>query len=133
MKESLLRVEPLAVLAHELRNPIQHGQLTYLSCYTPTFGRIRLSLERIGSCVIFTVEDNGVGIATDRLPFVFDLFTRADSDCEPSMRGLGVGLALVREIAILHGGEVCAQSHGRGSEFSVRLPICAPSLLVELR
>lgn len=93
--------------------------------YTPSFGQIRLSVERGDDCVVFTVQDNGVGIASDRLPFVFDLFTREDGDRESTTRGLGVGLALVREIAKLHGGDVGVQSRGagRGSEFTVRLPV----------
>ena len=93
--------------------------------YTPSFGRIQLSLEHDGDWLVFTVKDNGVGIASDRLPFVFDLFTREDGDQESTTRGLGVGLSLVREIAELHGGDVRVQSRGagRGSEFTVRLPV----------
>ncbi|HEY6923748.1 MAG TPA: HAMP domain-containing sensor histidine kinase [Steroidobacteraceae bacterium] len=99
--------------------------------YTPAFGRIRLTLQRVGDFVLCIVEDNGVGIASDRLPYVFDLFTRLDSDT--ANRGLGVGLALVREIAQLHGGEVRVHSAGTGcgSTFIVQLPVCPPSLVVE--
>ncbi len=97
--------------------------------YTPAFGRIRLGLEQAGDFVVLFVEDNGVGIASERIPYVFDLFTRADSAHEPSIRGLGVGLALVREIVERHGGEVHARSGGPGcgSAFVVRFPVSPPS------
>lgn len=100
--------------------------------YTPAFGRIRLRLERRDDWAVCSVEDNGVGIDRERLPYVFDLFARSGHG-EPATRGLGVGLALVREIAELHGGEVRARSDGigRGSLFVVRLPVCPSSALVK--
>jgi signal transduction histidine kinase len=100
--------------------------------YTPAYGRIRLSLARIGDDALISVEDNGMGIESDRLPYVFDMFTRVGSGREAALRGLGVGLALIREIAELHGGDVQARSGGRGcgSAFVVRLPIRPSSLLV---
>jgi signal transduction histidine kinase len=103
--------------------------------YTPTHGRIRLSLARTGDDVLISVEDNGMGIENDRLPSVFDMFTRVGSGGEAAIRGLGVGLALIREIAELHGGNVQARSggRGRGSAFVVRLPIRPSSLLVSGR
>ena len=93
--------------------------------YTPAYGRIRLSLARIGDDALISVEDNGMGIESDRLPYVFDMFTRVGSGREAALRGLGVGLALIREIAELHGGDIQARSGGRGcgSAFVVRLPI----------
>jgi signal transduction histidine kinase len=94
--------------------------------YTRPFGRIRLSLERVGENVIVGVEDNGSGIPSDRLPYVFDLFSRSTCTLESPVRGLGIGLALVREIVELHEGAVEARSDGpgRGSVFIVRMPIC---------
>ena len=93
--------------------------------YTQAFGRIRLMLERDGDHVELRVQDNGAGIANDRLPYVFDLFTRAYGTLESSTRGLGIGLALVREIVRQHEGAVEARSPGPGfgSTFIVRLPI----------
>jgi len=101
--------------------------------YTPAFGRIRVSLERRGDDVLCSVEDNGVGIESDRLPYVFDLFARSGAVCETSTRGLGVGLTLVREIAQLHGGEAHASSNGIGcgSCFVVRLPVFLPTSSVQ--
>jgi signal transduction histidine kinase len=92
--------------------------------YTPAYGRIRLCLETAEGFIVLVVEDNGAGISSERLPHVFDLFVRSPDTERPAVRGLGVGLALVREIAQLHGGEVQAVSQGigRGSAFIVRLP-----------
>jgi two-component system CheB/CheR fusion protein len=66
-----------------------------------------------------------VGIAPDVLPHVFDLFTQEERWVDGMKAGLGVGLALVRNLVELHGGTVCARSdgQGRGSEFTVRLPV----------
>jgi len=101
--------------------------------YTPAFGQIRLALQRIDDQIILSIQDNGMGISSERLPYVFDLFTRFDSDREASTRGLGVGLALVRELVELHGGIVhaCSGGVGRGSAFIVRLPVCGSSDLLE--
>ena len=101
--------------------------------YTPAFGRIRLTLERVDDSVVFCVEDNGVGIACDRLPYVFDLFSRSETAQDGAHPGLGVGLALVREIVGLHGGEVHAHSGGIGcgSAFIVRLPLQPAPCLVD--
>jgi len=100
--------------------------------YTRHHGRIRLTLELADGCAVVSVEDNGTGIASDRLPFVFDLFTRSCELRENPSRGLGVGLALVREIVELHGGCVEARSNGldRGSAFVVRLPVLDPMMFV---
>ncbi|MBA3593972.1 MAG: PAS domain-containing sensor histidine kinase [Polaromonas sp.] len=97
--------------------------------YTPEGGNIWIKVVQEGTDVVFRVEDTGIGIAPDVLPRIFELFTqeRAASDMVPG--GLGVGLAMVREIAELHGGSVQARSagEGRGSEFTVRLPAIAPN------
>ena len=92
--------------------------------YTHPFGRIGVILERAGDQVELRVEDNGAGIAMDHLPHVFDLFTRSCVTVERPTRGLGIGLALVREIVELHGGhiEVRSAGPGSGSTFVVRLP-----------
>jgi two-component system CheB/CheR fusion protein len=71
------------------------------------------------------VRDNGTGIRQDQLSDIFDLFNQGDSSLERSQGGLGIGLALVRSLVDLHGGRVEAKSAGvgRGSEFSISLPL----------
>jgi signal transduction histidine kinase len=68
--------------------------------------------------------DAGIGIASDALPHIFDLFKQADEATPCSKSGLGIGLALVRKLVELHAGSVTATSDGvgQGSEFTVRLP-----------
>lgn len=92
--------------------------------YTPNGGRIIVVERRAGDEVIVTVSDNGIGIAPDLLPKIFDLFTQADRSLERSTGGLGIGLNLCRQLAELHGGSVSARSSGlgAGAEFTVRLP-----------
>ena len=88
-------------------------------------GHITLTVERQGSDAVVSVKDTGVGISSDMLPKVFDLFTQVDRSLEKSQGGLGIGLSLVKGLVELHGGSVDAQSegHGKGSEFIVRLPV----------
>ena len=92
--------------------------------FTPSGGRIDLTVERDGGMIDIRVCDNGVGIAPDVLPHVFDLFTQEERWVDGMKAGLGVGLALVRTLVELHQGTVCARSRGegQGSEFTVRLP-----------
>jgi PAS domain S-box-containing protein len=93
--------------------------------YSEPTGRIWLSAERQGSDVVVTVKDTGVGIASDMLPHIFEMFTQIDRSLERSQGGLGIGLTLVQRLAEMHGGSVSAHSDGvgHGSEFAVRLPI----------
>jgi PAS domain S-box-containing protein len=95
--------------------------------YTPQGGRIELTAERQGHQVIVSVRDTGVGISAEMLPGIFEMFTQADRSLERSQGGLGIGLTLVRRLVEMHGGSVDAKSagEGRGSTFSVRLPIAA--------
>jgi signal transduction histidine kinase/ActR/RegA family two-component response regulator len=99
--------------------------------YTDPGGRITLSAEAKDGAAVIVVRDNGVGIPKEMLPHVFDLFTQVDRTLGRAQGGIGVGLALVRRIAELHGGAVEAQSDGlgTGSAFTIRLPlsVCEPS------
>jgi PAS domain S-box-containing protein len=93
--------------------------------YTPEGGKISLSTERIGDEVAIRVKDNGVGIASEMLPRIFEMFVQADNSLHCSQGGLGIGLTLVKSLVELHGGTVEAASDGlgNGSEFTVRLPV----------
>jgi len=78
-----------------------------------------------GNEAVFRVEDNGVGIAPEVLPRIFDLFTQEETSLEHSQGGLGLGLSVVKELVTRHEGTVQVRSKGRGkgSEFTVRLPL----------
>jgi len=92
--------------------------------YTPASGQIDLTVVTGSPRVTITVADNGIGIPKGMLSHVFDLFTQVDSSTTRSQSGLGIGLTLVRTLVEMHGGEVSAQSDGRGhgSRFVVSLP-----------
>ena len=92
--------------------------------YTDDGGRIELTAGSIGDHVEIRVRDNGIGIEPEVLPLVFDLFAQASQLNGRSQTGLGIGLALAKRLAEMHGGDVQASSDGpgKGSEFVVRLP-----------
>lgn len=95
--------------------------------FTPTGGRITIALEyRQGNAQI-QVTDTGVGIAPHFLPYVFEHFRQADGATTRKFGGLGLGLAIVRQIVELHGGIVTAESQGegQGSRFTVQIPLAA--------
>jgi signal transduction histidine kinase/ActR/RegA family two-component response regulator len=96
--------------------------------FTPPDGSIWLSAQREENAVVLRVRDNGVGIAPELLPNVFNLFMRGERFFERTQGGLGVGLTLVRKLVQRQGGTVEALSAGpgRGSEFVVHLPIPSP-------
>jgi PAS domain S-box-containing protein len=93
--------------------------------YTPAGGRIEISAELRDGEAIVTVADTGLGIPAEMLPRVFDLFAQINGPLARARGGLGIGLALVRDIVRLHGGDVEAHSDGEGlgSRFVVRLPL----------
>jgi two-component system CheB/CheR fusion protein len=93
--------------------------------YTPTDGSIAVSVRVEEGDAVVRVRDTGVGIAPEFLPRIFDVFSRAGSSGGQSRPGLGLGLSVVRELVVKHGGSVSATSPGvgRGSEFAVRLPL----------
>ena len=93
--------------------------------YTPQGGHVWVLCERAGDDVLLRVRDTGVGIAAEALPGIFRMFTQIDTSLERAQGGLGVGLALARKLAELHGGTLEARSAGlgQGSEFVLRLPI----------
>jgi PAS domain S-box-containing protein len=93
--------------------------------FTPAGGRIQVRLERVHSHVEIAVEDDGIGIPAEFLPFVFERFRQADAGVGRRYGGLGLGLSIVRSLVELHGGSVRAESEGpnRGSRFVVALPV----------
>ena len=98
--------------------------LTNAAKYTDEGGRIGLSVQQEGDRAVLRVRDNGIGIAPELLPCVFDLFTQAERSLDRSQGGLGIGLCLVQRLVEMHGGTVTATSIlGQGSEFVVRLPM----------
>lgn len=102
--------------------------LTNAAKYTPEGGEIeiRASMGQTEAWVHF--RDNGIGIPTETLPHIFELFTRGETAAEQAKEGLGIGLSLVKQLVELHGGSVQVRSEGRakGSEFTVRLPLASP-------
>jgi len=92
--------------------------------YTPPGGRIEVRTWQDHDEVVLSVRDTGVGIPSDLLPHVFDVFVQGSSTLDRSQGGLGIGLSLVRRLAELHGGSIAADSAGaqRGSTFTLRLP-----------
>jgi signal transduction histidine kinase/CheY-like chemotaxis protein len=92
--------------------------------YTPEGGKLGVWMGATPDHVLVSVNDNGIGIAADLLPTVFDLFSQAERTPDRAQGGLGLGLALVKSLVELHGGMVTAASEGRnmGTEFTLRLP-----------
>jgi len=97
--------------------------------FTPRGGKVSVSLAREGAEALATVSDDGVGIDPAFLPSMFEAFTQADTSLERTTSGLGLGLALARQIVEAHGGKISATSAGRGqgSRFTVRLPLLSES------
>jgi PAS domain S-box-containing protein len=92
--------------------------------FTPSHGRVSVTVRELDDAVEIRVSDTGVGIEPDFLPHVFERFRQADDGPSRQFGGLGLGLSIVRNLTELHGGTVQATSEGtgRGAEFTVRLP-----------
>ncbi|MBA3549034.1 MAG: response regulator [Nannocystis sp.] len=95
--------------------------------YTDDGGQISVRVAQDGTMGVIHVRDSGIGIPREMLATVFDLFTQVTDCIDRSQGGLGIGLALVKQLVVMHGGQVEARSDGpgRGSEFIVRLPLWA--------
>jgi len=93
--------------------------------FTPRDGHVYISLRHVESFAEVEVRDNGIGIDPDFLPRVFERFRQAESAVIRSHRGLGLGLAIVRQLTELHGGTVTAASDGEGTgaTFTIRIPL----------
>lgn len=103
---------------------ILNNLLHNASKFTPEGGAIRVDLHRRGEMAEFNITDSGVGIPADQLERVFDMFTRIDHPGSRSDSGLGIGLALSRQLADLHGGRLSASSAGEGlgAKFTLQIP-----------
>lgn len=93
--------------------------------FTPTNGVIELCAKRDETHVAIIVQDNGIGIDRDFLPFVFDRFRQADGSTTRRQGGLGLGLSIVKQLTELHGGSISVESQGpgTGATFTITLPI----------
>lgn len=94
--------------------------------YTPENGRVQVQVTGQAERVDIAVTDNGIGIPTQDLPYIFDKFYRVQDKETRSIKGTGLGLAIVRSIVEAHNGRITASStHGKGSTFKVTLPVSA--------
>ena len=93
--------------------------------YTEPRGRIALNVELRGAEAVVSVSDNGIGIAAEQMPHIFEMFGQAQTAADGTQSGLGIGLSLARGFVEMHGGRIGAHSDGigQGSVFVVRLPV----------
>lgn len=118
--------EPLYVVGDLTRlSQVIANLLNNAAKYTPEAGQITLTAERADAEILIHVTDNGIGIAAAVLPHIFDLFAQADGSLDRAQGGLGIGLTIVKNLVEMHGGRVEVQSDGpgRGSLFTIRLPV----------
>lgn len=120
-----LAAEPVWVLADPTRlaQAISNLLVNALK-FTPQGGSLALTVSASASEAVFSVADSGVGMPPELLPHIFDLFVQGNASLDRAQGGMGIGLALVRELVTLHGGTVQAESGGTGlgSTFTIRLP-----------
>jgi signal transduction histidine kinase/ActR/RegA family two-component response regulator len=124
----LVPPQPIYVQADSTRLAQVFANLLHNAAkYTGAGGHIWLTVERLQHEVAVVVRDTGIGITSDDLPRIFELFAQVAPVLERSKGGLGIGLALAKGLVELHGGTIEATSAGvgKGSEFKVRLPILA--------
>ena len=131
---------PLSVFGDETRlHQVIWNLLSNAIKFTPDNGSVRLELSCLESRAMLRVTDTGRGISPEFLPHVFERFRQADNTTTRSQSGLGLGLAIVRHLVELHGGEVSVESAGlnKGSTFIITLPLLAirvgPAELEQLR
>jgi PAS domain S-box-containing protein len=118
--------EPLEIEADVTRMvQVLSNLLNNAAKYTPAGGRVTLSAWREDGQAVIAVADSGIGIPSESIGSVFDMFTQVRGSLDRAQGGLGIGLSLVRRLVELHGGRVSAFSGGRGqgSTFTVRLPL----------
>jgi CheY-like chemotaxis protein len=102
--------------------------LTNAAKYTDPGGEIRLEVQKRGTVIVIVIADNGMGIAGELLPRIFELFVQGDRSLDRSQGGLGIGLSVVQRLIEMHDGRVAAFSDGPGlgSTFEIHLPLISP-------
>ena len=117
---------PIYVYADPTRWAQVLGNLLNNACkFTDKGGQIWLTVERESQAAVIRVRDNGIGIAAEQCPRIFEMFTQLDTSLERSVSGLGIGLTLVKTLVEMHDGTVEVQSPGlgHGTQFTVQLQI----------
>jgi len=117
--------EPVRVMADPIRlEQVAENLLTNAAKYTDAGGEIIVVVERKDDDAIITVRDNGIGIAPEFLPQLFEIFFQEHPSLDRAAGGLGIGLSVTKRLVELHGGRIEGQSEGlgRGSKFTVHLP-----------
>ena len=111
-------------------DPIRLGQIAWNLLnnavkFTPAGGKVSIGVKRASNAAEFTVSDTGQGIGSDFLPHVFEIFRQGDASSVRRQGGLGIGLALVKQLAELHRGHVKVDSKGvgQGTTFTVTVPL----------
>jgi signal transduction histidine kinase len=111
------------VLTNLLSNAVKFAEHTKHTKHALQGGTIRVALSETDDAVLLSVEDDGIGISPEDLPFVFERFYRADKSRSRASGGSGIGLAIVRSIMTAHGGNVKAENRPEGgSRFRIALP-----------
>jgi len=121
--------QPLTVRGDRVRLTQIFGNLINNAAkYTPPHGTVKLSASQDGDYAVVQVQDNGIGIASDMLAKIFDLFVQVQTSIDKARGGLGIGLTLVRTLVELHGGRIEAASEGtgRGTTMKLWLPLARP-------
>jgi GAF domain-containing protein/class 3 adenylate cyclase len=117
-----LESSPTIYLDLEKFDKVLYNLLSNAMKFTPTGGRITVSLKTSGDHCILQVADTGIGIRTDQIPHLFERFRQAEGSANRSYEGSGLGLALVKELVELHGGQISVDSvYGEGSTFTLWL------------
>jgi signal transduction histidine kinase len=121
-----LPTPPLVLYADKARlTQVIANLLNNAAKYQNPGGEIRLTAARSGDEAVITIRDHGIGIAAEMQHEIFELFSQGERTLDRAQGGLGIGLALVRQLVELHGGSVSAESEGtgKGSVFTIRLPV----------
>src|SRR5262249_2030752 len=111
---------PIDLLADPIRlEQVLANVLNNAAKYTPTAGEVTVTVERRSDEAVITIRDNGVGIAPELLPQLFEMFFQADTSLDRTGGGLGVGLSVAARLVEMHGGRIEGRSEGigKGSEF----------------